>query len=172
MALVALANGPLPRTEELFGIYGSERKARNALLRVAASHRLCHALLGLSEAANASCLACPRGAVGASCDGNVDRLRHLEHAFTALRPLRLPAWPYGGPVGIRERSDLHVVDNWRYLGTARSEDELAAVLEARPRAFDATIFRVLAKMLPRLPQRRIVCLSKAPDRGELECGAS
>ena len=172
MALVSLANGPLPGKEELFGIYGSERKARNALLRVAASHRLCHALLGLSEAANASCLACPRGAVGASCDGNVDRLRHLEHAFTALRPLRLPAWPYGGPVGIRERSDLHVVDNWRYLGTARSEDELAAVLEARPRDFDQAVFGVLAKTLPRLPQRRIVCLSRAPDRRELECGAS
>jgi DNA polymerase-3 subunit epsilon len=78
--------------------------------------------------------------------------------FDALRALRVPAWPYRGPVGIRERSDVHVVDQWQFLGTARSDSDLHAILESRPEEFDPRTYRVLRRTLAHLPQRKIVDL--------------
>ncbi len=48
----------------------------------------------------------------------VSRKKQLMRLFAALRPLRVPTWPHRGPVGIRERSDIHVVDHWQFLGRA------------------------------------------------------
>ena len=44
--------------EECYGIFESERKARNALLRVATSRNLCHALLAIGEASTTPCTGC------------------------------------------------------------------------------------------------------------------
>jgi DNA polymerase-3 subunit epsilon len=75
----------------------------------------------------------------------------------AFRPGPMP-----GPIGIRERSDLHIVDGWRYLGTARNDAEIHAVLETRAGAFNPRVFRLLAKTLQKLPERRIVLLATSP----------
>jgi DNA polymerase-3 subunit epsilon len=45
---------------EFFGLFASERKARNALLRLATARRLCHLLLGVSDRARSECAACHR----------------------------------------------------------------------------------------------------------------
>ena len=129
-----------------YGLFASERKARNALARLADRHALCRSLLGL-------------------CDDDQRRdgiaARHdTLRIFEALRTLRIPGWPHQGPIGLRERTDLHVVDRWRYLGTARSDHDLHALLEERPRDFDPRIFRLLRRTLASLPPRRIVDLSK------------
>jgi len=69
-------------------------------------------------------------------------------------PLKTIAWPYRGPVGVveedreREASDVHVVHNWCYLGTAQSESELAELLEGGPRPrFDLDQYKILARHL-------------------------
>jgi hypothetical protein len=61
-------------------------------------------------------------------------------------------------VALRERdamggADLHVLDRWTYLGSARSEEELDA-LAARdaPAAFDAHVYRVLVRYLASHPK--------------------
>jgi len=49
-----------------------------------------------------------------------------------------------------------VLSNWCWLGTAREEAELQAILEAPPRVeFDLDIYRLLAK---RLPKSQLVAL--------------
>jgi DNA polymerase III subunit epsilon len=78
----------------------------------------------------------------------------------ALWPLRLPTWPHRGPVGIRERSEIHIVDRWRFLGTARCESDVHAVLETRPAALDPRLHRLLTRALPRLPANRIIDLRR------------
>jgi DNA polymerase-3 subunit epsilon len=118
-------------------------------------------LLGIAEGSDAPCPACSveTGASGRSAA----RLVHLARAFSALRELRILPWPHEGPIGIRERSDLHIVDQWRYLGTARNEAEIHSALEGRDFDFDLKIFRLLAKKLGKLPQSRIVCLAPRPN---------
>jgi hypothetical protein len=58
-----------------------------------------------------------------------------------------------------ERSDIHVVDRWQFLGTARSESELYELLESRPPHFDKRLQVLLNRTLSRMPQRKIVDLS-------------
>jgi DNA polymerase-3 subunit epsilon len=72
----------------------------------------------------------------------------------ALAALKNFAWPWRGPVGVleedaaRDASELHVVHQWCYLGTARSEAEVPELLEgARRPAFDPDQYRILAKHL-------------------------
>jgi hypothetical protein len=49
-------------------------------------------------------------------------------------------------------ADLHVVDHWTYLGTARTEEELAE-LGARESsaAFDVDVYRILVRYLAKKP---------------------
>jgi DNA polymerase-3 subunit epsilon len=163
VSLVSLADRAVSTTDEFFGIFDSSRKARNALGRTAATHELCHSLLGIAEGPAPACRACAVEAGGPDCGHVPARLGHLTRAYSALRELRLPAWPYPGPIGIRERSDLHIIDRWRYLGTARNEAEIHAALETRAVDFDVKIFRLLAKTLGRLPRNRIACLAAIPN---------
>jgi DNA polymerase-3 subunit epsilon len=159
VAVVPLADRRSPALTESFGLFRSERKARNALVRLATRHRLCHCLLGVSALVNAGCPACPVDQRASACVGRIDRKKQLLRVFGALEPLRIPAWPHRGPVGIRERSDIHVVDQWRFLGTARTESELYALLECHPGGFDPRLYVVLKRTLARLPASRIVDLS-------------
>ena len=165
-----LADCRVPRLTESFGIFPSERKARNALVRLATKHRLCHCLLALSGFAKPGCLACPIDRQGSACIGKIGRKKQLLRIFAALKPLAVPVWPHHGPVGIRERSDLHVVDHWQFLGTAQSESELYGLLESQPCGFDSRLYRLLNRTLSWLPRSKIVDLSQY-ERSP-ECSAS
>ncbi len=159
VALVA-ASEAVHDEDESFGLFASERKARNALVRLARRQRLCHGLLGLAANPTAECAACPDDRREGGCARSVGRQRQLVRVFNAMRPMRVAQWPHEGPVGIRERGDLHVVDHWQFLGTARREADVHALLECRPRDFDRRIYRLLRRNLPRIAPAKLVDLSR------------
>jgi DNA polymerase-3 subunit epsilon len=76
----------------------------------------------------------------------------------ALSPLKLKPWPFPGRVALRERGplgnvEMHVVDHWTYVGTARSEEELAALAAHQaPGAFDAHVYRILTRYFANHPK--------------------
>lgn len=78
------------------------------------------------------------------------RLRHISPP-THQRPRRLislgppPRWPFDGPAALRELSALHIIDQWRYLGTADSPDGLPELLAGERPPFDAEIYAILSK---------------------------
>ncbi len=157
LALVPLAD-VANQAADSYGLFPTERKARNAIARVAAEHRLCRRLLGLevdSQAAGPGCAA----KTLSQLDEPILRKRELLRIFEALRPLRVPAWPHRGAVGLRERSDLHVVDRWRFMGTARSDHDLHGLLEGRPPEFNPRLYRLLRRTMSALPPDKIVDLA-------------
>ena len=91
----------------------------------------------------------------------------LAQAFSGLR---VRPWPYRGRIGVREydpatrRSELHVVDRWRYLGTAHSDAELRELSHKRVRTrFDLDEYRMLARFLRSPPAGcEIVNLGSGP----------
>ena len=166
LALVPLSGASMAEGNELFGAFDSLRKARNAIQRIAIAERVCHTLLGLGNSAGPSCPGCAGNGGLPGCEHGTGRLAHLTRAYGALRGIRVPAWPYRGPIAVRERRAVYIFDQWQYLGTARTLSDIGAVLETRVREFDAKIFRLLVKTLPRLPAKRIVPL--APGRSAVE----
>jgi DNA polymerase-3 subunit epsilon len=161
LALTSLADLRKP-TGQSFGLFQSERKARNALSRLADRHGLCRALLGVSEAPTRTCQAC----ILEGNEGKPERLRHLTQAYEALLPWKVEPWPYDGPIAIRERGELHVIDHWRYLGTARGMEEIHALLDGRHVPFDTEVYSILTASLPRLPRRRVLPLGRAVESAE------
>jgi DNA polymerase-3 subunit epsilon len=143
---------------ESFGLFASERKSHNALLRLANRHRLCHALVGVDDA-KTPCRGCADDVRGAGCGSTTTRKKHLMRLFAVIRPMRIEAWPHRGAIGIRERSDMHIVDEWEFLGTARNEGEVHELLAARREGFDRSVYKLLARELRALAPDRIVDLS-------------
>ena len=74
--------------------------------------------------------------------------RHSARLRTVLSDWQVQVWPYGGPVQVREGDAWHVLDAWCYLGTARTADEVQALLEQGRPTFDKDTYKILAGRLP------------------------
>jgi DNA polymerase-3 subunit epsilon len=73
----------------------------------------------------------------------------VDHGQLLAQP-HPPPWPYAGPACIKEGDEVHLVDGWRYLGSARSADELWPLLEHGRPPFDRDVYRILAKVVARM----------------------
>jgi DNA polymerase III subunit epsilon len=156
---------PAPDAEsEVYGPFRTERDARRALEGKAREVGLCLKAMGL-ECGEGSCFALQLGRCRGACVGREPRALHDARLRLALVSLRLKPWPFAGAIGIRERgaagegSVLHVIDQWRHLGTAADEAAVAALLERGAGApFDPDGYRIVARCLERVAPRDLVML--------------
>jgi len=147
--------------ENLYGPFASRRQARDALRRIAAENALCWTALGL-ERREGPCFARQLRKCAGACVAAETREAHHARLREALATLALERWPYPGMIGVHEtslvgrRSEVHVFRDWCWLGTARDEAELGAIVETPSRSeFDLDIYRLLVR---RLARQRIVPL--------------
>lgn len=152
--VLASMNRDIGPDASAFGMFPTERRARNALSRLAVRQGLCRTLLGLPAVSGVQCTACLPDRGGSP----PERLKHLTQAYAALLPWKIRPWPYGCPIVVRERDELHVLDDWRYLGSGRDMAEAVALLDARRPLFDPEIYSILALKLPRIARRRVLRL--------------
>jgi DNA polymerase-3 subunit epsilon len=153
LALVDLQDGAGPVTD-LFGPFRSRQDALAALRGLGREHALCLQALGL-EPMSGPCSAYALQQCRGLCAGAETSAKHALRLMQALARIRLPAWPFAGPVAIveedtaRTREELHVVDNWRYMGSVRTTAEAQDLCAEGGRApgFDVDIFRVLNRAL-------------------------
>ena len=134
-----------------YGLFKSSKEATEVLRALAAEHHLCDALLGLDKVAPGKpCFGYQIKRCKGACIGAEPYARHTMRLVGALARLKLVSWPLNGPALIREGEEAHLIDGWRYLGTARSDDELAALLDAGRPPFDRDTYKILAKYAGRL----------------------
>jgi DNA polymerase III subunit epsilon len=147
----------------LYGPFSSRSRARATLREVAAGARLCWSVLGL-ERRIGPCFARQVQRCEGACVGAETLEAHATRLRDALSSYALQRWPYPGMVAVREtdimeeRSDVHVFRDWCWLGTARDDAVLGALVDAPPRGeFDLDIYRLLIKKLPRLKVMPLSC---------------
>jgi DNA polymerase III subunit epsilon len=110
------------------------------------------------------------GKAQAALKALADGMDGTSFSEAAIASLRLTPWPYDGPAGLVEtgangRQDVHVVDRWRYLGTARHEHEIRGIVDRSSGShgidgthgthdsndghtgFDADVYRMLTRAL-------------------------
>ena len=156
--LVELVHGdPLdPRAlGSLYGVFRSRRQANEALSAIADAQGLCPRLLGL-EAGRGRCFSSQLGRCRGACCGQEPLAQHRLRLVAALAAQRLQAWPFAGPIGLREhdaesgRTDIHVFDHWCHLATVQDPQALDEALQSRQAlAFDLDTFRLLQSHLSR-----------------------
>lgn len=150
-----LASGQDPdfgRAGDQFGLFATKREANNTLRKIAEAYELCPIILGLEKATKPGrpCFAHQVGKCRGACVGKESIGLHSARLMAALARLKLQAWPYPGPIGLVERDEfrgleeIHLVDGWRYLGTARDEAGVHEILENASRiAFDMDTYKLL-----------------------------
>ncbi|MFZ5558618.1 MAG: exonuclease domain-containing protein [Pseudomonadota bacterium] len=140
-------------TPHVYGLFRAKTDAVKALRAIAEQHKLCPIVLGL-ERGKGPCFSHQIKRCRGACCGRESLETHALRLAAALTPLRIRAWPYRGRVGVRERdaggerTELHVLDRWCYLGTLRADWELfdAAALRAEP-SFDLDTYKILTRFL-------------------------
>ena len=155
----------LSRTSRLHGMFRSRRTALNAMRKTADEHGLCHIGAGL-QTGPGPCLGYQLKRCHGLCVGRESAIAHSMRMMQALHALRMRDWPHPGPIGIREhdamtgRTEIHVLDRWRLLGTADAESDLQDMLQTRSDApFDAAFYKILVQYFKSSPpDREIIVL--------------
>lgn len=147
---------------ELYGPYRSRQQALTHLRTLADIHQLCHHAIGLSSGKGPCFAHQIKRCLGVCCGQETPEHHHLR-VRAALAAGQLQAWPFSGPVGLREtdvrsdRSEVHVFDQWCHLGSAHSDEALRSLLQ-HPRqalAFDLDSYRLALKYLVTSPKPEI-----------------
>ncbi len=134
-----------------YGLFKSAREAGEVLRALVAEHKLCDVLLGLEKTApDKPCFGYQIHRCRGACIGNEPFAKHTLRLVAALARLKLVSWPFAGPALIREGDDAHLIDGWRYLGTARSDEELHALRAAGRPQFDRDTYRILTKYMAKM----------------------
>ena len=134
------------------GVFRTRRAALHTLRALADEHGLCLQALGFDAKRQGACFRHQIGRCAGVCARRESIHAHHGRLATALATLSTPPWPYKGPVAIietdaaRDATEVHAVDRWCYLGAARTEPEMADLLDERPR-FDYDHYRILARHL-------------------------
>lgn len=135
----------------LYGLFKSGKEAAGVLHEIANAHGLCHAVLGLEKTAvGKPCFARQLRRCQGACTGEESLAAHSIRLVQALTKLKLQPWPFPGPAWLREGDEVLLLDHWCYLGTARAEAELWALLERARPEFDRDTYRILVKAMDRL----------------------
>lgn len=140
------------RAGDLFGLFATRREAQNTLRKIAEAYELCPVILGLENPPQPgrACFAFQLHKCKGACVGKEAIGLHSARMMAAVAKLRLKAWAYPGAIGLVERDEfldveeIHVVNGWRFLGTARSEAEVHELLEnASGVEFDLDTYKLL-----------------------------
>jgi DNA polymerase-3 subunit epsilon len=138
-----------------YGMFKNSKEATEVLRALAAENRLCDSLIGLEKTAPGKpCFGYQVKRCKGACIGAEPYAKHTMRLVGALARLKLVSWPVVGPAIIREGEEVHLIDGWRYFGTARCDEELLALRESPRPAFDRDIYKLLAKYVSRLTPLR------------------
>jgi DNA polymerase-3 subunit epsilon len=129
-----------------YGLFKNTKEATDVLRALASEFNLCDALLGLEKTVPGKpCFGHQIRRCKGACIGNEPYAKHTMRLVGALSRLKLVSWPLNGPALIREGDEAHLINGWRYLGTAKSEEELHSLLDCVRPPFDRDTYKILAK---------------------------
>ena len=134
-----------------YGLFKNSKEANTAMRQLVESHHLCDMLTGQQPIKPGKpCFGHQIRRCKGVCVGKEPFAKHTMRLMTALTGLKLVSWPFPGPAVIQEEDDVHLIDGWRYLGTACSDDELHSLLERGRPQFDRDTYKILAKHVGRM----------------------
>lgn len=137
-------------TKNIMAIFRSIKTAKENLYSLAKDYNLCPKLLGL-EKTGGSCFSSQIGICNGACTKDELPEIYNKRFKEAFAHTKVRKWPFKKPVVIKEENingltELHFVDNWKYLGSAVYSVKLQEhKIEKYTPRFDWDIYKILAK---------------------------
>ncbi len=143
-------------TSNLYGLFKTRREALKALTEIAEEHSLCKAIIGLEKVKSGSpCFGRQLKKCRGACIGDETRLAHDARLLAGLSKLKIRTWPFDGPAYLKESEEMLLIENWAYLGSARSEEDIWNLMNGRDACFDRDTYKILLATIGRLQPLRI-----------------
>ncbi|TCV90238.1 3'-5' exonuclease family protein [Sulfurirhabdus autotrophica] len=141
--------------KNLYGLFPNGKVATKALRSLADAHLLCHNLLGLeTQPMGKPCKAFHSKNCLGACIGVEPIASHNARLKAALFKSQVQAWPFNGLIGVKEiaplgaRIDIHLIENWCYLGTIANINELdMQSIKHCKASFDIDVYKALSKQI-------------------------
>jgi DNA polymerase III subunit epsilon len=143
-------------TSNLYGLFKSKREALKALTEIAEEHSLCKAVIGLEKVkAGLPCFGRQLKKCRGACIGDETRLAHDARLLTGFGKLKIRTWPFDGPAYLQEGEEMLLIENWAYLGSARSEADIWKLMDGRDACFDKDTYKILLGTINQLQPLRL-----------------
>jgi len=136
-------------TSDLYGLYASRHSALEALNSIANEQRLCLSVLGLEKlSGDRPCFRAMLNLCAGACHGKETLAAHRARLLDSLSHQQVLCWPYAGAIGLIEslndQTQIHVVNNWFYLGSVSTLEQARALHLTAP-GFDSDGYKILCK---------------------------
>lgn len=134
----------------IFGLFKSQRVAKDRLRELADQHSLCLGIIGIEPLiGDRGCFRASLKKCAGACCGKEDITAHHQRLIFALNNFKVALWPYNGPVALKESfgrlKQYHLLDNWHYQGSYKSLRGLNSKKPTEKRQFDADMYKILVK---------------------------
>ena len=151
---VAVSGHGLQEKQRLYGLFNSTTAVTKVLRDIGVAEGLCDYALGLERAAKRPCPSRQLKRCRGLCDGGESAEAHNLRLSSALEAHALKAWPFEGMIALEEcngstgEQAFHLVDNWCWLGSANTVEELQALADAPAEPIlDKDSYRLLVKAI-------------------------
>jgi DNA polymerase-3 subunit epsilon len=137
---------------KVMAVYKSSKAAKESLQKLCKEYNLCPKFLGI-EKGKGRCFGSQIGICYGACVCEEKAEDYNSRFRDAFHKSRVSKWPYKSAVVIKEENingltELHLIDNWMYLGSVLSNELLdePKVEKYSPR-FDWDIYKILARAI-------------------------
>jgi hypothetical protein len=141
-------------------VFRTVRQAKDFLNEAVKEHELCPKVCGM-EKVKAACFQYQLEHCRGACIGKEEPAEYNKRFDAAFKARRLRAWPYKGPIVIKEEVDeyegtAYVIDKWCVYKTILYTGDFMEESEADEIAFDYDSYKILARHLLKPAVRRAI----------------
>ena len=147
------------RAIDSYGLFHNKRHTDSSLRRHARDHGLCLRVMGLDKG-KGPCFQFQLKRCDGACAGEESPEAHNARLLSALDRDRIAAWPFAGPLALKEynldphpgqpREQYHLINQWTYLGSFDDLDAARTALQQPAKTnFDRDAYRLLISALRR-----------------------
>lgn len=129
-------------------VYKSKAELKKDIAEICKLNSLCPKIMGI-ESSSGFCFYYQIKNCKGACGGEEWNLKYNLRFDEAFFNKKIKKWKFDGPVLIKEngkKSEVHVVDNWCYLGNIKDDSDSLDKLDAK-QVFDYDTYKILKRYL-------------------------
>lgn len=134
--------------DRILGVFKNQKQMKDSLYEICKEYSLCTKVMGL-EKGKGRCFYFQLGTCNGACIKDENFLKYNMRFDEAFFNKKIKTWKFEKPILIKEvgeKSEIHLVDKWCYIGSIRDESEDFSKIKLEYR-FDYDTYKILKRYL-------------------------